>query len=52
LRQLYVGMQAEENRRLTQLEKESFRLKKLLAHAVLEKAMLDPQVRRSRRSWL
>jgi len=39
-RQLYGGMQAEEARRLTQLEKENARLKKLLAEAELEKAML------------
>ena len=32
-------MQAEEARRLTQLEKETARLKKLLAEAELEKAM-------------
>ncbi len=34
-------MQAEEARRLTQLEKENARLKKLLAEASLEKAMLN-----------
>jgi len=39
-RQLYSGMQAEEAKRLTQLEKENPRLKKLLAEAELEKAML------------
>jgi len=39
-RQLYGGMQAEEARRLTQLEKENSCLKKLLANAELEKAML------------
>ena len=39
-RQLYGGMQAEEAKRLTQLEKENARLKKLLAEAELEKAML------------
>jgi putative transposase len=33
-------MQAEEAKRLTQLEKENARLKKLLAEAELEKAML------------
>jgi cell shape-determining protein MreC len=33
-------MQAEEARRLAQLEKENARLKKLLAEAELEKAML------------
>ena len=33
-------MKAEEAKRLTQLEKENARLKKLLAQAVLEKAML------------
>ena len=33
-------MQAEEAKRLTQLEKEIARLKKLLAEAELEKAML------------
>ncbi len=38
--QLYGGMQAEEAKRLTQLEKENARLKKLLAEAELEKAML------------
>jgi transposase-like protein len=35
-RQQYGGMQAEEARRLTQLEKENARLKKLLAEAELE----------------
>ncbi|QEY31819.1 IS3 family transposase [Synechococcus sp. RSCCF101] len=39
-RQQYGGMQAEEAKRLTQLEKENARLKKLLAEAELEKAML------------
>jgi putative transposase len=39
-RQLYGGMKAEEAKRLTQLEKENARLKKLLAEAELEKAML------------
>ncbi len=39
-RQQYGGMQAEEARRLTQLEKENARLTKLLAEAELEKAML------------
>jgi putative transposase len=39
-RQLYVGMKAEEAKRLTQLEKENARLRKLLAEAELEKAML------------
>jgi cell shape-determining protein MreC len=39
-RQQYVGMQAEEARRLTQLHKENTRLKKLLAEAELEKALL------------
>jgi len=34
------GRQAEEAKRLTQLEKENARLKKLLAEAELEKAML------------
>jgi putative transposase len=33
-RQLYGGMKAEEGKRLTQLEKEIARLKKLLAEAV------------------
>jgi putative transposase len=33
-------MQAEEARRLTQLEKENAQFKKLLAEADLEKAML------------
>jgi putative transposase len=36
----YGGMQAEEARRLTQLAKESARLKKLLAEVELEKAIL------------
>jgi transposase-like protein len=40
LKQQYGGMQAEEAKRLTQLEKENARLKKLLAEAELEKAML------------
>ena len=39
-RQQYGGMQDEEARRLTQLEKENARLKKLLAEAELEKPML------------
>jgi transposase-like protein len=39
-RQQYGGMHAEEAKRLTQLEKENARLKKLLAEAELEKAML------------
>jgi transposase-like protein len=39
-RQLYGGMKAEEAKRLTQLEKENARLKKLLAEAELETAML------------
>ena len=39
-RQQYGGMQAEEAKRLTQLEKENARLKKLLADAELDKAML------------
>ena len=43
-RQQYGGMQAEEARRLTQLEKENARLKKLLAEAELEKAMLKELV--------
>ena len=34
-------MQAEEAKRLTQLEKENFRQKKLLAGTELEKAMLN-----------
>jgi transposase-like protein len=38
-RQQYGGMQAEDARRLTQLEKENARLKKLLTEAELEKAM-------------
>ena len=37
-------MQAEEAKRLTQLEKENARLKKLLAEAELEKAMLKEPV--------
>jgi putative transposase len=39
-RQLYGGMKAEEAKRLTQLEKENSRLKRLLAEAELDKAML------------
>ena len=39
-KQQYGGMQAEEAKRLTQLEKENARLKQLLAEAELEKAML------------
>ena len=39
-KQQYGGMQAEEAKRLTQLEKKKARLKKLLAEAELEKAML------------
>jgi len=39
-RQLYGGMKAEESKRLTQLEKANCRLKRLHAHADLEKAML------------
>lgn len=39
-KQQYGGMQAEEAKRLTRLEKENTRLKKLLAEAELEKAML------------
>lgn len=39
-KQQYGGMQAEEAKRLTQLEMENARLKKLLAEAELEKAML------------
>ncbi len=42
--QQYGGMQAEEARRLTQLEKENARLKKLLAEAELEKATLKDLV--------
>lgn len=38
--QQYRGGQAEEARRLTQLEKENARLKRLLARMELEKAML------------
>ena len=40
LKQQYGDMQAKEAKRLTQLEKENARLKKLLAEAELEKAML------------
>ncbi len=43
-RQQHGGMQAEEARRLTQLEKVNVRLNKLLAEAELEKAMPWPQV--------
>ncbi len=38
--QIYGGMKAEEAKRLTQLEKENARLKRLLAEAELDKAML------------
>ena len=37
-------MKAEEAKRLTQLEKENARLKKLLAEVELEKAMLKDHV--------
>ena len=39
-KQQYGGMQAEEAKRLNQLENENARLKKLLAEAELETAML------------
>lgn len=39
-RQQYGGMKAEEARRLKDLEEENKRLKKLLAEAELDKAML------------
>ena len=39
-RQLYGGMKAEEAKRLSQLEKENARRKRLLAEAELDKAML------------
>ncbi len=39
-RQLYGGMRAEEAKRLSQLEKENARLKKLMAEAEQDKAML------------
>jgi putative transposase len=39
-KQQYGCMQAEEAKRLTQLERENARLKKLLAEAELEKVML------------
>jgi putative transposase len=39
-RQQYGGMESEEGRRLTQLEKEKAELKTLLPEAELEKAML------------
>ena len=53
-KQQYGGMQAEEAKRLTQLEKENARLKKLLAEAELEKdaqgvsrgKLLSPERRR------
>ena len=44
-RQQYGGMQAEEARRLTQLEKEKARLKKLLPEAELEKSSADTLIR-------
>ena len=43
LSQHYWGMQADEARRLTQLEKENAPLKKLLSKVALEKAILKPQ---------
>jgi transposase-like protein len=43
-RQQYGGVQAEEARRLTQLEKKNARFKKLLAEAELEKAILKDLV--------
>jgi len=45
-RQQYGGMQAEEARRLTQLDKESARFKKLLAEAEPEKALRRISLRR------
>ena len=39
-RQQFGGMQAEEAKRLTQLEKENARLKKLLAEQALDNAIL------------
>jgi hypothetical protein len=39
-RQLYGGMEAEEDKRLTQVKKENARFKKLLAEAELEKPKL------------
>lgn len=39
-RQLYGGIKAEETKRLSQLEKDNARLKRLLAEAELDKAML------------
>lgn len=39
-RNQYGGMEAEEAKRLNDLERENGRLKKLLAEAELEKAML------------
>jgi len=39
-RQLYGGMKVEEAERLSQLEKENARLKRLLAEAEIDKAML------------
>ena len=39
-RQQYGGMQAEEAKRLTQLEKENARLKKLLAESVMDVSTL------------
>jgi putative transposase len=43
-RQLYAGMKAEEAKRLSQLEKENSQLKRLLAEAELDKAMLKDLV--------
>jgi len=46
-KQQYGGMQAEETKRLTQLEREIACLKKLLAEAELEKAMLKELAERN-----
>ena len=48
-RQQYGGMQAEEAKWLTQMEKDNARLNKLLAEAELEKATLWPQA--SAKRW-
>jgi transposase-like protein len=47
--QLYGGMKATEAKRLKELEQENTRLKRLLADAELDKAMLQPQA--SAKQW-
>ncbi|MCE2532223.1 MAG: transposase [Acidimicrobiia bacterium] len=47
-RRTYAGMNAADVRRLTELEAENARLKKLLAEAELDKAMLKDLAERKR----